>query len=195
MAEATLTSTATVVGGTHFFFSAPLGTALPTAAPTEAGEGLDDAFVCVGYTSDQGAAFNVDTQTNDLFASQSLDPLRTIVQSQKATVELPMIEWSATSLALAFGGGSVSAVSGGYKYEPPAAGTLAETSGVLDIVDGGYITRLVVERGLVAGSVKAQLVKNAFGALPIVFTALAPVDLPTAWHIVGTNPALAPVGS
>ena len=63
---------------------------------------------------------------------------------------------------------------------------------VLDIVDGEERIRLVVERGIVAGSVSATLVKNAFATLPITFTALAPVDQPTAWHLLGSNDAFAP---
>ena len=51
--------------------------------------------------------------------------------------------------------------------------------------------KLVVERGIVAGSVSATLVKNAFATLPITFTALAPVDQPTAWHLLGSNDAFA----
>lgn len=193
--DTTFNPLATIVGGVHYGYFAPLGTALPTAAPTEPGEGLADAFGFVGYTADTGAAFQVDTQTQDLYASQSFDPIRTIVQSRKATATLPFIEFNEASLTTAFGGGEVTAVSGGYKYVPPEAGTLDEVTGVIDIVDGSELYRLVMERCIVSGSVNAQLVKNAFAGLPVTVTALAPVTLPTAWHLVGTNEALAPAGS
>ena len=192
MAEATLNPLATVVAGVHHLFFAPLGTTLPTVVGSAPGQGLDDAFTAVGYTADTGAAFAVDTQTTNLFASQSLDPIRTIVTSKTATIQAPLIEWSAASLTAAFGGGTITAASGGWKYVPPPAGTLDEVSAVLDIVDGDERVRLVVERGIVAGSVSATLVKNAFATLPITFTALAPVDQPTAWHLLGSNDAFAP---
>mgnify|MGYP003508048370 FL=1 len=192
MAEATLNPLATVVAGVHHLFFAPLGTTLPTVVGSAPGQGLDAAFTAVGYTADTGAAFAVDTQTTNLFASQSLDPIRTIVQSKTATIQAPLIEWSASSLTAAFGGGTITAATGGWKYVPPAAGTLDEVSAVLDIVDGDERIRLVVERGIVAGSVSATLVKNAFATLPITFTALAPVDQPTAWHLLGSNDAFAP---
>ena len=191
MAEATLNPLATVVAGVHHLFFAPLGTTLPTVVGSAPGQGLDDAFTAVGYTADTGAAFAVDTQTTNLFASQSLDPIRTIVTSKTATIQAPLIEWSAASLTAAFGGGTITAASGGWKYVPPSAGTLDEVSAVLDIVDGDERVRLVVERGIVAGSVSATLVKNAFATLPITFTALAPVDQPTAWHLLGSNDAFA----
>ena len=191
MAEATLNPLATLVAGVHHLFFAPLGTTLPTTVGSAPGIGLDAAFTAVGYTADTGAAFAVDTQTTNLFASQSLDPIRTIVTSKTATIQAPLIEWSAASLTAAFGGGTITAASGGWKYVPPSAGTLDEVSAVLDIVDGDERVRLVVERGIVAGSVSATLVKNAFATLPITFTALAPVDQPTAWHLLGSNDAFA----
>lgn len=182
---------ATLVAGVHYAYFAPLGTSLPTACPATPGAGLDDAFGFAGYTADTGAAFQVDTQTTDLYASQSDDPIRTIITSRKATATLPFIEINATTLTTAFGGGTLTTISGGYQYTPPASGTLDEVSGVIDIVDGDEMVRLVMERCIVAGSVNAQLVKNAFTGLPVTVTALAPVNLPTAWHLVGTNSALA----
>lgn len=195
MADATLDPLATVVAGVHYLFFAPLGTALPTDVGTEPGDGLDNAFQCAGYTADTGSAFAVDTQTTDLFASQRLEPLRTIVQSQKATVQAPLIEWGATAIRTAFGGGTFTPTSNGTLYEPPPAGTLDEVSCVVDIVDGTELIRIVAERGIVAGSISANLVKNAFASLPIVYTALAPTTLDTAWRLIGTNAALADSGS
>ena len=128
MAEATLTPLAPLVAGVHHLFFAPLGTTLPTTVGSAPGIGLDAAFTAVGYTADTGAAFAVDTQTTNLFASQSLDPIRTIVQSKTATIQAPLIEWSASSLTAAFGGGTITAATCGWKYVPPPAGTLDEVS-------------------------------------------------------------------
>lgn len=183
---------ATLVGGVHYGYVAPYGTTLPTICPSTPGEGLNDAFGFVGYTDQAGATFQVDTQTTDLYASQSYDPIRTIITTRKATVTLPFIEvGNDKALAAAFGGGTMTTIAGGYKYTPPAAGTTGYVSLALDIVDGDEITRIVAERCLAAGSVNMQLVKNAFSQLPVTFNVLAPVTLPTAWHLVGTNSALA----
>ena len=194
-----------MVAGVHHLFFAPLGTTLPTTVGSAPGVGLDAAFTAVGYTADTGAAFAVDTQTTNLFASQSLDPIRTIVQSKTATIQAPLIEWSASSLTAAFGGGTITAPASAApagdmgKMAMPADAKMAKGQGTvtavdsltLDIVDGDERIRLVVERGIVAGSVSATLVKNAFATLPITFTALAPVDQPTAWHLLGSNDAFA----
>jgi hypothetical protein len=191
MVDTAFNPLATIVAGVHYAYFAPLGTALPAACPTEPGGNLNAAFGFAGYTADTGAAFQVDTQTQDLYASQSFDPIRTIIQSRKATATIPFIEFNFTTLTTAFGGGTMTTISGGYKYTPPAAGTQDEVTGVIDIVDGEEMYRLVMERCIVAGSVNAQLVKNAFTGLPVTVTALAPVTLPTAWHLVGSNSALA----
>ncbi len=192
MATPTLDSTATIVGGVHYAFVAPLGTTMPTAVGNgDPGNALDNAFNCLGYTAEDGASFGIDTQSTDLFASQSYDPLRTIITTRKATITVPLLEFSSDTIIAAFGGGEITGVTGGYKYEPPAAGTIDEVSVVLDVIDSGEITRICIERANVVGSVEGTFTKSAFTTLPVVFTALAPVDADTAWFILGSNPALA----
>ena len=187
---ATLDPTATIVGGSHYLFVAPFGTALPTDVGASAGDALNAAFAHCGYTSDSGSSFKVDTQSTDLYASQAYDPIRTIIQSRKATITAPLIEWNAASIVAAFGGGTITATTNGAKYEPPTAGTIEEVSAVLDIVDGDELTRIVIERAIVVGSVEGTFSKSAFATLPITLNALAPVTLDSAWFLVGTNAAL-----
>jgi hypothetical protein len=193
MAAPTLNSEATIVGGVHYLFVAPQGTAMPTTVGNDPGEGLDDAFISLGYTGDDGSKFGVDTQSTDLYASQSYDPLRTIITTRKATVTAPLLEWNSQAILTAFGGGEITAVAGGWRYDPPAAGTIDEISAVIDIVDGGQVTRIGIERGIVVGSVEGTFTKSAFTSLPITITALAPVNEDTAWYLIGSNDALAPV--
>lgn len=188
--SADLDPTATIVGGSHYLFVGPSGTALPTDVGTAPGDGLDAAFLHCGYTADSGSSFKVDTQSTDLYASQSYDPIRTIIQSRKATITAPLIEWNAASIVTAFGGGEITGTSNGSKYTPPAAGTIEEVSAVLDIVDGAELTRIVIERAIIVGSVEGSFNKTSFATLPITLNALAPVTLPTAWFLVGTNAAL-----
>jgi len=189
---ATLDPTATMVGGVHHLFWAPFGATLPTDVGTSPGNGLDTAFKHVGYTDAAGSAFKVDSQTQDLYASQSNDPIRTIIQTKKATITSPLIEISNPfALQAAFGGGTFTDTTNGTKFVPAAAGTIDETSWVLDVVDGDEITRIVIERALVSGSVDVALVKTALSSFPLTINALAPVTLPSSWFLVGTNDALA----
>jgi len=193
-ADTTLKPQSTIVGGTHYLHLAPVGTTLPDDVPAdgaEAGDDLDAAFLFAGATADTGAAFTIETSTTDLFSSQLLDVYRTIIQSKKTTVTAPLIDWSAAAISIANGGGEFTDTPNGTKYTPPPSGSIEETSLVLTILDGGYWTRFVVERGLVAGSVAVNLVKTAFATLPITYTALAPVEQETAWIMYSSNPAVA----
>ena len=190
MASPTLNANATIVAGTFYLFSAPKGTTLPTDIPATltAGDGLDNAFKCLGYTAESGSKFTVDTTSKDLGAHQSFDPLRTVITARKATIESPLLQWDANTIKLAFGGGTVTpTANGGGLYEPPAAGTITETAMVCDIIDGANFTRIVAERGLVSGSVEGTMQKDEFSTLPIVFTALAPVSQSRAWVMIGKS--------
>lgn len=193
-ADTTLQPQSTVVGGTHYLHVAPVGTTLPTDVPAdgaEAGDDLNAAFLFVGATADTGAVFTVETSTTDLFSSQLLDVYRTIIQSRKTSVTAPLIDWSAAAISIANGGGTFEATANGTKYTPPPSGSIEETSLVLTILDGGYWTRFVVERGLVAGSMAVNLNKTSFATMPITYTALAPVNQETSWVMYSSNPAVA----
>lgn len=192
MATAALDSTATLVGGVHHIFVAAFGSTMPTGIGASPGASLDNAFSDLGYTADSGSSFGVDTQSTDLYASQSYDPIRTIITSRKATVTAPLIEWNEDSIITAFGGGAITSVTGGWKYTPPTAGNPTPVSVVVDILDGDVMTRIALERGLVVGSVEATFSKSAFATLPISISALAPVNQTTSWYLVGTSASLNP---
>lgn len=187
MATPVLDPTATLVAGTFYPFIAPTGTALPTDVGTGIGQGIDDAFIPLGYTGNDGSKFKVDTTTKDLFAHQSLLPLRTIIESQTSTIEIPLLEWTDTGIKTAFNGGSITSTANGHIYTPPAVGTLTEYSIVCDIVDGNKRLRIIAQRAIIVGSVEASLVKNDFGTLPIVANVLAPTTAPSAWQLAGTD--------
>lgn len=187
MADVSLHSELTLVAGNFHAWTAPVGTPFPADIGTAVGDGIDDTYVDLGYTGQEGAAFKVETTTKDLYAHQAFDPLRTVLSARKATIELPILEWSEASLILAFGGGAVTSTSNGFEYTPPLPGVVEERSMVCDIVDGDRRVRIAAERGLVAGSVNAALKKDDWGIIPIVFTVLAPVDQATGWVLLGTD--------
>lgn len=193
-APITLTPTSTIVGGTHYLHFAPVGTTLPTDVPAlggGAGDGIDSAFLFVGATADTGAAFTVETSTTDLYVSQTLEVYRQIINSKKTSVTAPLVDWTGSAIQTACGGGTFTDTANGTQYTPPADGDIEETSCVLTIADGGFLTRFVIERGLVAGSMAVNLVKTAFATMPITFTALAPITLPSAWTMYSNNPDFA----
>lgn len=192
-ADTTLKPESTVVAGEHFIHFAPVGTTLPTDSPAidgDPGDGIDAAFLFAGATADTGAAWTIDAQVTDLYSSQLLDVYRQIVQSKKATLTAPLIDWTGGALTTATGGGTISATANGAKLVPPPQGVIEEMSAVVTIRDGGHFTRLVCERGLVAGSMTIPLVKTGFSTLPITYTALAAVEAEAAWVLYSTNPAL-----
>ncbi len=192
-ASTTLQPESTVVAGEHFIHFAPVGTPLPTDSPAvggNPGDGIDSAFMFAGATGDTGAAWTIDVQVTDLYASQLLDVYRQIIQSKKASLTAPLIDWTGSALTSATGGGTITATPNGAKLVPPPSGVIDEMSAVVTIRDGGNFTRLVCERGLIAGSMTIPLVKTGFATLPITYTALAPTVQPASWVLYSTNDAL-----
>ena len=194
-ADTTLKPQSTIVGGTHYLHLAPVGTTLPDDVPdegAEAGDDLDAAFLFAGATDEgAGSVFSVEKTTTDLRASQILEVYRTIINASKSSVTAALVDWSAAAISIANGGGEFRSTPNGVAYEPPADGTIEETSAVLTILDGGYWTRFVLERGIVAGSMSVNLVKTAFATMPITYNALAPITRPRAWTLYSSNPAVA----
>ena len=190
MADNNANPTATMVGGVHWAYYAPSGTTVPTDVADEPGDGLDGAFVGLGYTDNDGSSLTVDKQTTDLFASQAFDPLRRIVSQVTTSVTCPFIQWDANTLPVVFGGGEITSTPNGHCYTPPDAATIEEGILVLDVLDGDEIWRWVFERVIAAGSVTANLNKTSWGTLPVTFGALTPESGGAAWKLYGTNDSL-----
>lgn len=162
-----------IVGGDGHVWVAPYGTTLPTDVGTSLGEGLNTAFVPLGYTTPDGVKFGISRTIKDINAWQSFAPLRKIVTgaAQKATFNL--MEFDGNTVPFAFGGGAVTSTSNGAKYTPPAPSEIDERSMVIDIKDGDTLHRIVIDKGIVTGDVDTGFTREDAGALAISFEALA----------------------
>lgn len=172
---------------------APIGTTLPTD-PTAA---LDDAFVDLGYVTEDGVTFTAEPTVEDINAWQSATPVRRLVTARALTVTWQGLEWNKDTFALAFGGGTwTEPTSGVYQYDPPAdTDALAEYALVIDAADGDKNYRWIVKRGNVTDAVETNLVRSGAALLPVTFSALTPDGEDTAWLFLTDDAAFDIVGS
>lgn len=162
--------------------------------PTNVATALAATWVEVGFVSEDGVTFTDSQDINDIPAWQSFYPIRKVVSSKASKLEFVMRQWNETTVPLAFGGGTISRVSGVTTYTPPAPGTIFYRAMVVEWTDGGNTFRLVVPRGLATGEVSSKIVRTDAADLPISFDVVpsgSPVagQLSTqAWYLL-TNDA------
>lgn len=178
----------TVVGGTGEVYVAPVGTALP-AGP---GTALNSAFEGLGYHSEDGVSVN---RTQEIFrvgAWQTTADVRRERQSESFRLTFALLQWNENNVPLAFGGGAITSVSGGYKYTPPAeSDALDEKALICDVRDGAETLRFVIPRGNVVESVDTQFTRSQASLLPITFEALTPEDGSASWYFLATDAGFA----
>lgn len=166
---------------------APVGTPLPTDLGA-----LDDAFVVLGYTTDDGVTFNYSESREEIPAWQAANAIRRIVTARDLTTSYSLQQWNRDTFALAFGGGTWSEPTPGVnRYDPPDVDDpLAEYCEVIDFHDGDRHSRIVIEKGGISEDVETSLVRTAASVLPVAFKALAPDDsTDSPWYFLGDDPA------
>ena len=148
-----------------------------TAVFPETMAALDSGWTEVGYVSEDGITFTSGQEIEDIMAWQSFYSIRKVVASKSATVEFVMRQWNEDTVALAFGGGSVSRAAGVATYIPAEPGDLDERAMIVEWEDGADTYRLVLPRGLVTGEVSTNVVRTAAADLPVSFE-ITPEGLP-----------------
>ena len=155
------------VAGAGKVYAAPEGSTLPTD-PTAA---LDAAFVDLGYVTTDGVTFTHGRETEDLDAWQGTK-VRVLTLSEPYSVEFALMQTSADSLLLAFGGGSVTDNTTYWTFSPPAAGTNEVRALVIDFQDGTLNYRYVIPRAQVEGEISYTLTREGAVTYPISFGVL-----------------------
>jgi hypothetical protein len=113
----------------------------------------------------------------EFMAWQSRQAVRRELTAQELQVAFQLEQWNEETVPLAFGGGEITSVSGGYRYDfPTESDALDERALVVDADDGDRRTRFVFPRGNVTESVETQFQRSALALLPITFKALQPAD-------------------
>lgn len=153
-------------------YVAPVGTALPTTEVVA----LNGAFSNLGYLTEDGVAFAVGQEVEEIPAWQSLDPVRRLLTAREFTSGFSLLQWNEHTFQVAFNGGAVTEpTSGHYKYTfPTAADGIAEFAVVLDLVDGAKKYRVVMPRVTNNEGAELNLVKTGPGSLPVSLKALTP---------------------
>lgn len=169
----------TVIGGSGQVYVAPVGTALPTT-PTGA---LNAAFTGLGYHTEEGVQTSAPLSVIEHKGWQSKAPIRREVDSRDFQLTFALLQWDEDTLPLAFGGGTIVSVSGGYRYDPPQnSDALDERALVCDVDDGSERIRFVIPRGSVTEGVDSTLNRSAMASLPVTFKALEPADGSKLWY-------------
>ena len=173
-----LDSTQITVAGTGAVYTCDAaGASLPTSA-----SGTPSGYTEMGYTTEAGVVFHVGMTSVDIKAWQSFYPVRTMVTERDANVKFTLLQWNADTFDLAFG-------AGGAAGEPGLEGTLDNRSLVIDIEDGGDVSRLVIENGMVSDVDDINFTKGAAADLGITFKVLG-TDGTVPWYFTSDSAIL-----
>lgn len=169
----------TVIGADGQVYVGPLG----STAPTGVTDTPDSAFVELGYISEDGVRFARTPQTQDYFAWQSLDPIRTVVLRATFTATFALQEWSTENLSFATGGGDWDTVSDGFLLHPADASLIDYRALIIDFQDGSRNFRVFIPKCLVSEAVEIQVTRQSLAVMPITVRAVKVDDSTDVWDI------------
>ena len=156
---------------------APVGTPLPTTT-TETMESVDAAWKVVGYVSEDGPVLGNESSSEDLYAWQSVNPIRSMITQRTMTLGFTVVETTPDSLALYF---DTTVPTGdwtaGFELGVPDSPTVQQYSAVLDIQDGddaaGKALRFVFERTQLSEGGEIAVSRGALIGYPVTMKVLS----------------------
>lgn len=168
---------------------APVGTTLPTDSTSA----LASGFVNLGYLDDaKGAELTQDLKTKEVSAWQTLENVRIINTSLVRSVSFTSIESNVKTVALAWGGATITAGTGGvYTLTIPDASATAEYVFVIDWTDGATSQRIIIKRGVFKSLPKVKFSRTDAISYGFEVTALAPADGSKAIAVYGVDAGVA----
>jgi len=143
------------------------------SAPTGINSTLATPWVALGFCSEDGAKITDSKTIQDIGAWQSFYPIRKLVAAREFTVDFALRQWNQDNVPFAFGGGSITNVSGGFKFTPPDPSVIDERSLTLTWQDGLKRYMLYVPRGIHTANTEAAFMRTAASDLAISFSALS----------------------
>lgn len=149
--------------------------AVGTTAPTDPAVTPSAPWVELGLISDEGASFSYGKTVEEFKSWQRRTAVRRDVTEDEITANFTLQEWKKTNFSLAFGGGSITNVSGTvYRYNFPTGNDdLDEKALLIRWDDNGKNYQINFERGSVTEPVEVSLSRSALSQLPISFKALS----------------------
>jgi hypothetical protein len=168
-----------VVAGVGHVYVAPV---LSTTLPVDIATALNAAWIELGFTTEDGVQRTDGRSMDEVNTWQSFYPSRRIVTAKTGGVSFTMREYNPDTVALAFGGGTVTKVTGppAYAaYTPPAPEVIDFRQLLVVYQDGADIFRYVIPRGMVTNEVQSNLTRTSALDLPVTFD-ITPATSPTA---------------
>lgn len=160
----------TFIGATGELYTAPVGTAAPSGFDTPG-----DPWSGLGFASEDGVAVRSGRTIGEHRAWQRANPIRRSKTEETFGIGAALLQWNESTVVAALGGGTISAITGGFKYVPPGAeDALDELAMVVDLFDGDRQMRIVIPRGTSGGDVESTFSRGAMAELPLAFDALQP---------------------
>lgn len=131
----------------------------------------------LGYASDDGVSQSHEFGTEDLGAWQTFSPIRRIKTTESFSVGLSLLQWNEITVPLAFGGGVVASITGGFEYTPPDGDDpLVDKAVLVDVIDGSRKLRILIKRATIEGATETAYSRTGLAELPITLSALSPGD-------------------
>jgi len=126
-------------------YLAPIG----TTAPIDLTTAWAPAWVDLGYLSDDGVEMEYSTDTEDIMAWQSLNPIRKVLTSVDLTLAFTAIELKSRAVTAYFPDSTITEVTPGtvFRLDIPAAPGPAEYAFGFEWHDGDIDHRVVIPRG------------------------------------------------
>lgn len=150
-------------------FVAPKGTALPTDASTA----LPEAFVNIGYISEDGVTNEIETDSEEIKAWGG-DTVLTVQTSRSENFTFTAIETNEQTLKLAFGDENVTVNDNGFAVVHNGADREEHVFAIETLMGGGRVKRQVIPRGKV--SEVGEIVYKDDEALGYEYTVAAQID-------------------
>lgn len=153
-----------------------------------------DPWVDAGYVTTDGITLAFNREVTDIFAMQSVDPVRTIATRLPKTVGFSLMQQGRDNLLLALGGGTFTAVpdeTGVFMYEPPDAADMDERAMVVEIADGEFTYRWHYKRLQNREGIEHQYLREDAATFPVTMQVLTPDDGSVPFYMTTDDPAYA----
>lgn len=163
-----------VVAAEGTVYVAPVG----TAAPADFSAAYSATWVNLGYCTEDGVSFAPNMDLKEVMAWQSTRPVRRAVISRTEEISFGLLQWSATTLPVALGGGSVATSGTGatekHTYTPPDLGDEPDYRALsIAWTDGDKDYRLFAPKALVTDLAEFSLTRTDESPLPLTFATMA----------------------
>jgi hypothetical protein len=181
-----------VAGTAHIYF-APLLTTFPAFDEVPDPDDWDE----LGYVTTDGLTLTFGREVTEIYAMQSLEPVRVIATKVPKTVGFSLMQEGRSQLIMALGGGTFTTTGVApdivYKYEPPDASVIDERSMIVQMLDGTNEYRWYYKRCQNREGVEHKYVREDAATFPVSMQILAPTDESAPFYLETNDPAYAVV--